>query len=51
MKTEHLASLGAVEIRRSEFSARLHGLIAQPAFAWPAGDWSFDWTQPRQNCC
>lgn len=55
MKTEHLASLGAAEIPRRDFSTQLKRLVAQPAFAWPAGRWNFDWhsdwRRPARNCC
>ena len=39
MKTAHLASLGAVEIAREEFSQRLKELVNYPA---PAEKWCFD---------
>jgi leucyl/phenylalanyl-tRNA---protein transferase len=39
MKTAHLASLGACEIPRAEFAARLADLIADPQ---PAGRWPVD---------
>jgi leucyl/phenylalanyl-tRNA--protein transferase len=35
----HLATLGAVELSRHEFLARLRGAVAQPA---PTGRWRFD---------
>lgn len=43
MKTAHLASLGAHEIPRAEFSKRLQHLVAKPGFAWPPGPWNFVW--------
>lgn len=43
MKTAHLASLGAHEIPRPEFSERLQRLVAKPGFAWPPGPWNFVW--------
>ena len=43
MKTSHLASLGAREIPRREFSEKLQRLIEAPAFKWPSGNWNFGW--------
>jgi len=43
MNTPHLASLGAHEISRDEFSIRLSNLTQQAKFDWPAGPWDFDW--------
>jgi Leu/Phe-tRNA-protein transferase len=43
MKTAHLASLGAHEIPRPEFSERVQRLVDQPGFAWPSGLWNFVW--------
>jgi leucyl/phenylalanyl-tRNA--protein transferase len=39
MNTAHLASLGAREIPRAAFMARLHALVAQ---AWQPGRWPAD---------
>ena len=33
--TEHMASLGAVEIARSEYLARLKLAVKQPSAPWP----------------
>ncbi len=33
--TEHLQSLGAIEIPRSEYLARLKGAVKQPSVPWP----------------
>lgn len=48
MRTDHLASLGAREIPRREFSERLEKLVAQtrPAGPWPATGACFDWAEP-----
>lgn len=45
MRTEHLASLGAREISRREFSARVAELVAQPArrSPWPVAAAHFAW--------
>jgi len=43
MNTAHLASLGAHEISRDEFSNRLLTLTRQANFDWPAGPWVFEW--------
>lgn len=48
MRTEHLASLGAREIPRAEFDARLAALTraGAPPGAWPTGAAAGDW-QPQ----
>ena len=45
MRTDHLASLGAREIPRREFTARLADLVARPAKRgpWPADAARFTW--------
>lgn len=43
MKTSHLASLGAREIPRADFSRRLRQLVDRAPFAWPPGEWQFAW--------
>jgi leucyl/phenylalanyl-tRNA---protein transferase len=43
MKTAHLASLGAREIPRGEFAARLASLTAEAAAPWPRGELRVDW--------
>ena len=43
MNTDHLASLGAREIPRTDFADRLQKLIAQAPFNWPPGPLKFDW--------
>ena len=44
MNTDHLASLGAREIPRAEFTERLQHLIMQTAFTWPSGSLKQEWT-------
>lgn len=44
MKTDHLASLGAREIPRKDFSARLEVLQGLPEVHWIQGPWTFDWS-------
>jgi leucyl/phenylalanyl-tRNA--protein transferase len=39
ISSPHLATLGAVELPREEFLARLRGAVAQPG---PTGRWRFD---------
>ena len=51
MNTAHLASLGAREIPRSEFLARLHGLCATPGLPglWPQGAAQAPWGEARND--
>lgn len=51
MRTRHLASLGAREIPRLEFSDRMSRLLAapHPRVPWPTGEASYDWTSPWRS--
>ena len=57
MYTDHLASLGAREIPRSEFAARMAALVAaadEPGRApsrWPADGAVFDWQTKKETAC